>query len=129
MKLLVDTQALLWFDEANAQLSSFAKSLIEDPANELWLSAASYWEVAIKLGTHKLTLKSPFDEFMTRVISENGLKILPIKISHCAELIYLPYHHRDPFDRVMIAQAIVEKIAVVSADAQFDEYPITRLWN
>lgn len=129
MNLLVDTQALLWFDEANAQLSSFAKSLIEDPANELWLSAASYWEVAIKLGTHKLTLKSPFDEFMTRVISENGLKILPIKISHCAELIYLPYHHRDPFDRVMIAQAIVEKIAVVSADAQFDEYPITRLWN
>jgi PIN domain nuclease of toxin-antitoxin system len=127
MNLLVDTQALLWFDEANAQLSSFAKSLIEDPANELWLSAASYWKVALKLGTHKLTLKSPFDEFMTRVISENGLKILPIKISHCAELIYLPHHHRDPFDRVMIAQAIVEKIAVVSADAQFDEYPMTRL--
>ena len=129
MNLLVDTQALLWFDEANAQLSSFAKSLIEDPANELWLSAASYWEVAIKLGTHKLTLKSPFNDFMTRVISDNGLKILPIKISHCAELISLPHHHRDPFDRVMIAQAIVEKIAVVSADAQFDEYPITRLWN
>ena len=129
MKLLVDTQTLLWFDEENSRLSARAKSLLADPANDLWLSAASYWEVAIKLSNRKLTLSSPFDKFMARVIADNDLSILPIELAHCAELISRPFHHRDPFDRVIIAQAIVEELAIVSSDELFDDYPITRLWN
>jgi len=129
MRLLLDTQALLWFDEGSSRLSHRAKALLEDPMNDLLLSAASYWEIAIKVSTKKLVLATPFHEFITRVIADNSLTILPIEVVHCAELISLPFHHRDPFDRVMIAQSIIERVPVVTSDDQFEKYPVTRLWD
>ena len=129
MRLLVDTQSLIWFDQNDPRLSIRAKSLLESPDNELWLSPASYWEIAIKVSLGKLTLTTSFDEFLTRIIAQNRLVVLPILVEHCATLIGLAHHHRDPFDRMLIAQAITEKVAVVSSDEQFDVYPVTRLWN
>jgi len=129
VKLLLDTQSLIWFDQDDPRLSSRAKSLLEAPDNELWLSPVTYWEIAIKASLGKLTLTTPFDEFLTRIVVENRLVVLPILVEHCAALIGLAHHHRDPFDRLLIAQAITEKVAVVSSDEQFDAYPVIRLWN
>ena len=129
MKLLLDTQSLIWFDQDDPRLPARAKALLESSENELWLSPASYWEIAIKVSIGKLTLASPFDEFMTRIIAQNGLVVLPILVKHCWLLVGLEYHHRDPFDRLLIAQAMSECVPVVSSDEQFDAYPVTRLWS
>lgn len=128
MRLLLDTHTLLWFGLDDRRLSVTARGLIEDPANEIAISPASYWEIAIKIGLRKYSLAEPFQSFFEQVIAEYGLQILPIEIRHTAVLTTLPSHHRDPFDRLLIAQAIVEGIPVVSDDLQFDAYPITRLW-
>lgn len=129
MKLLLDTQSLIWFDQDDSRLAARAKSLLESSENELWLSPATYWEIAIKVSIGKLTLAAPFDEFMSRIVSQNGLLVLPVLVKHCSALIELEYHHRDPFDRLLIAQAMTEGIPVVSSDEQFDAYPVTRLWS
>lgn len=128
MRLLLDTHALLWFVLGDTQLSKTALALILDPANEKLVSPASYWEIAIKLSIGKYALHEPYEDFMRRGIAGNGFGILPVEPGHTAALIALPFHHRDPFDRLLIAQAMVEKLSVVSADAIFDAYPITRLW-
>ena len=128
MRLLLDKHTLLWFGLDDRRLSVTARGLIEDPANEIAISPASYWEIAIKIGLRKYSLAEPFQSFFEQVIAEYGLQILPIEIRHTAVLTTLPSHHRDPFDRLLIAQAIVEGIPVVSDDLQFDAYPITRLW-
>ena len=129
MKLLLDTQSLIWFDQNDPRLTARAKALLESSENELWLSPASYWEIAIKVSIGKLTLAAPFEDFMSRIVAQNGLIILPILVKHCSVLVGLEYHHRDPFDRLLIAQAMSEDIPVVSSDEQFDAYPVTRLWN
>ena len=128
MRLLLDTHAFLWFVLGNVQCSSTARSLIEDENNEKWLSPASHWELAIKIGIGKYTLPDPFEVFIERAIDANGFLILPIEPSHTSVLTALPLHHRDPFDRLIIAQAMVEQMDIVGADTQFDAYPITRLW-
>jgi len=92
------------------------------------LSAATYWEIAIKVKIKKLTLTVPFAKFINDAIAAYSLVLLPINIPHAEVLTTLPLHHRDPFDRMLIAQAMVEKIAILSADAAFDAYPITRIW-
>jgi PIN domain nuclease of toxin-antitoxin system len=92
------------------------------------VSPASYWEIAIKISIEKYTLSHPYEEFMQRGIIDNGFVILPIEPKHTAVLTTLPFHHRDPFDRLIIAQAIVEEAAILSNDTMFDVYPITRLW-
>ena len=131
MKLLLDTHTVLWFYLADPQLSPKASGAIIDPANEKWVSPASYWEVAIKISTGKYAIAQPFEDCWRNAIDMNAFQILPILIKHAAAVATLPYppnHHRDPFDRLIIAQALVEGMSVVSADPQLDAYGVTRVW-
>jgi len=128
MKLLLDTHALLWVVWDHANLIENARNLMNDPDNELLLSTGTIWEIAIKVGLNKLTLAEPYEDFMNRAIADNDLTVLETSVRHAAVLTTLPFHHRDPFDRMIIAQAIAEGIAIVSSDAAFDAYPVTRLW-
>jgi PIN domain nuclease of toxin-antitoxin system len=128
MRLLLDTHAFLWFIMGSANLSVNARALIENPANERHLSVASLWEVAIKATLGKLTLSAPFDELIPAQLKLNGIDLLNIKVDHLSALTTLPFHHRDPFDRLIIAQAMVEKLPVISIDAAFDTYGVTRDW-
>ena len=128
MKLLLDTHAFLWFVLGDAQLSETAKSSILDAANTKLVSPASYWEIAIKISLKKYTLHEPYEAFMQRGIFGNGFEILPIEPKHTVVLTTLPFHHRDPFDRLMIAQAMVEQMSIVSVDPALDAYPVHRLW-
>jgi PIN domain nuclease of toxin-antitoxin system len=128
MKVLLDTHAFLWFIMGSASLSVNARALIEDAGNERLLSVASLWEIAIKTSLGKLTLSAPFDELIPAQLKLNGIDLLNIKVDHLSTLTTLPFHHRDPFDRLIIAQAIVEKLPVVSLDGAFDTYGVTRHW-
>ena len=128
MKLLLDTHALLWFYLDDTQLSSTARSLILDVANVKCVSPASYWEIAIKISTKQYTLTKPYEDFMREAIDLNGFQHLPIEPKHTALLTNMPFHHRDPFDRLIVAQAMVEGMAVVSSDVQLDAYGVMRLW-
>jgi len=128
MKLLLDTHAFLWFIMGNPNLSANARALIEDLANEKFLSVASVWEIAIKVSIGKLALSAQFNTLIPQQLSVNGFELLNLEVRHAAALINLPFHHRDPFDRLLIAQAIVEQMQIVSTDSTFDAYPIQRLW-
>ena len=128
MKLLLDTHTLLWFIAGSPNLSATARNLIEDAANEKYVSIASLWETAIKISTGKMTLSAPFDILFPHQLQINGFELLPIKINHTSAIINLPFHHRDPFDRILIAQAIEENMNLVSIDAVFDDYSVTRPW-
>src|SRR5947207_2131604 len=128
MRLLLDTHTFLWFIMGSANLSVNARDLIENPVNERLLSVASLWEIAIKTGLKKLTLSAPFDELIPAQLKLNGIDMLDIKVDHLSSLVTLPFHHRDPFDRLIAAQAIVEKVAVISLDGAFDAYGVTRRW-
>src|SRR5262249_47752832 len=128
VRLLLDTHAFLWFITGDAQLSAVAHGLISDPLNDVLISPASYWEVAIKVSMQKYPLTVPFETFIDEGIAGNGFEILPMEVRHAAALAALPFHHKDPFDRMIVAQALVEGIPLVSADALLDAYPIRRLW-
>lgn len=128
MKLLLDTHALLWFLLNDARLSSRARSIMVDPGNDLLVSPASFWEIAIKISLGKYTLGEEFATFMERQIVENDLTVLPITVRHASIVATLPFHHRDPFDRLLIAQAMMEQIPVLSVDTGFDAYPVIRIW-
>ncbi len=128
MKLLLDRHTLLWFALGDAQLSATARCLIEDSANTKFVSPAVYWEIAIKISIGKYDLHEPYEDFFDRAIRQNGFLTLPIEPHHTSNLTTLPYHHRDPFDRLMVAQAMAEGLTLVSIDAVLDAYPITRLW-
>ncbi len=127
--ILLDSHAFLWFVWDDPLLSSAAKQRIEDPANHKWVSVASCWEIAIKAGLGKLRLGEPATTFLPRELSTNHFSPLRIELAHVTLVETLPPHHKDPFDRLLIAQAIIEKRPLVSADAVFDEYGVTRLWN
>jgi PIN domain nuclease of toxin-antitoxin system len=109
MRLLLDTHAFLWFILDEPQLSSTARALIADPSNQIDVSPATYWEIAIKIRLEKYVLPDLFQEFMEREIAINRFNILSIEPRHVAPLTTLPSHHRDPFDRLLVAQAIVEQ--------------------
>ena len=128
MRVLLDTHALLWFLLDDPQLSLAARLLIEDRATEVEVSPASYWEIAIKIGKGKYDLPEPYEVFMGRELAENEFHILPVEIRHTALLTTLPSHHKDPFDRLLIAQSLVEGIPIVGVDVAFDSYGITRFW-
>ena len=128
MRLLLDTHSFLWFIAGHANLTASARSLIEDPANQSFLSVVSLWETAIKVSLGRLSLKSPFETLIPQQLQQNGFGLLPITIDHLTPLISLPFHHRDPFDRLLIVQATVEQMALVSRDRTFDAYGISRLW-
>jgi PIN domain nuclease of toxin-antitoxin system len=127
MRLLLDTHAFLWFIDDSPRLSTRAKTLLESDA-ELLLSAASLWEIAIKVSLGKLTLAQSFDTFLPEQLTKNAVEVLPISLAHLAAVAALPFRHRDPFDRLLIAQASVERAPVVSADAAFDAYAVQRIW-
>ena len=128
MKLLLDTHALLWFLGGSPRLSSTARAAIEDPVSVRLFSAASAWEIAIKVSLGKLELHAPFAELVPGQLRANGIDLLALEPEHFNELLRLPMHHRDPFDRLMVAQARVEGATLISADAAMDAYPIRRLW-
>lgn len=129
MTVLLDTHALLWFVLRDPKLSSTARELIGDPATKVLVSPASYWEIAIKIGQGRYSLGLPYDMFMDRAIGGNRFAVLPIEPRHTSILTTLPRHHGDPFDRLLIAQAIVERIPLLSVDERFDAYPIKRIWS
>jgi len=128
MRLLLDTHTFLWFVLNDPQLSRAADALITDPTNELLISPATCWEMAIKVGKKKLDLLAPYDDFMKRGIEGNDFKILPIETTHTSLLTTMPMHHNDPFDRLIISQALAERIPVVSVDSAFDVHGVTRIW-
>lgn len=128
MRLLLDTHALLWAMDDESKLSSSAADLLSEFDNSLVLSAASYWEIAVKLALGKYRLSKPFERYFREAIQILHLKILPIELSHAAIVAELPRHHGDPFDRLLVAQAKVEQIPIVSRDPALDAYGIERLW-
>jgi PIN domain nuclease of toxin-antitoxin system len=128
MNLLLDTHTLLWFFRDDPQLTIAAKALIEDPANRKLVSVASCWEIAVKAGIGKLTLAESSSSLLHREIARNHFELLPIYFEHATAVEQLPLHHRDPFDRLLIAQAMLENMPIVSIDKALDSYPIKRLW-
>ena len=128
MTLLLDTHTLLWFVEDAAALSGHAKAAIEDLDNTPAYSIASVWEMAIKVGLGKLVMSCPLYPEFARLLQERGFQQLAISYRHASEVARLPRHHRDPFDRLLIAQASVENLPIVSVDEAFDDYAVTRLW-
>jgi PIN domain nuclease of toxin-antitoxin system len=128
MRLLLDTHTFLWFVWASPQLASSVRSLIEDTANQKFVSVAGLWELAVKVSIGKLTLAKPLDEFLVEHLEGNAFEMLSIERSHVAYVSTLPFHHRDPFDRMLVAQSLIETIPLLSADPIFDSYGITRLW-
>jgi PIN domain nuclease of toxin-antitoxin system len=130
VRLLLDTHAVYWYIEDDPQLSVPARTLIQDASNEILISPASYWEMAIKISIRKWRLNRPYEEFIDIGLNQYGFQILPILPTHTARLIGLPFPpgHKDPFDRLLVAQALTERIPIVSADSPLDAYGVTRLW-
>jgi PIN domain nuclease of toxin-antitoxin system len=127
---LLDTHTLIWYSLDAPQLSATARALIKDPDNEIKISPASTWEIAIKVSIGKLALQRSYEDFLDLCLGPHGFRILPIEPAHTKQLAALPFPtgHKDPFDRLLIAQAIVEGIPIISADAAFDAYPVRRIW-
>jgi PIN domain nuclease of toxin-antitoxin system len=128
VRLLLDTHAFLWYALGDAKLSATARLHIDDPASEKFVSPAVFWEIAIKISVGKYVLHQPYEDFLTDNIDGNGFVILPVEWRHTARLTNMPFHHRDPFDRLQIAQALVEQMMIVSNETIFDSYGIQRLW-
>jgi PIN domain nuclease of toxin-antitoxin system len=128
MKFLLDTHVLIWLLEGNKSLSSVAKSTIEDEQNSLYLSIASLWEITIKLSLGKLDLQISIEDMVESFLIPGGIEILPIEIGHLSILRDLPLHHRDPFDRLIIAQAKANELTLISTDGVFDRYNFNLLW-
>jgi PIN domain nuclease of toxin-antitoxin system len=128
VKLLLDTHAFIWWDNDKSQLSQPALDACLDQSNTLFLSIASIWEMQIKIQTGKLSFTIPLEQRIIEQTRINGLKILPIRQKHIYTLAVLPDHHRDPFDRLLIAQSIYEKMTLISHDAQIKQYSLQLLW-
>jgi PIN domain nuclease of toxin-antitoxin system len=127
--VLLDTHSFLWFIGGSDKLSGHARSLIEDPANQRFLSVASLWEMAIKASMGRLRFRLPFSQLVEREVRGNAMEVLGIRPEHLDELAKLPFHHRDPFDRLIIAQSIAEDASIIGKDEAFDDYPVTLLWD
>ncbi len=128
MKLLLDTQCWLWWFAQPEKLNNNAIEKIAQETNEIWFSVASVWEIAIKVSIGKLPLPEPIDHYIPSRINTLGAKSLTITNSHALQVATLPLHHRDPFDRILIAQAQIENMTLVSADSQFNQYSLSLLW-
>jgi len=128
MRVLLDTDSMYWYIEGDPQLSATAETLIQDTANEVLISPASYWEIAIKVSLGKWKLNRTYEDFIDIGLNKYGFQVLPILPTHTARLIGLPFHHKDPFDRLLVTQALVEGIPIISNDTALDAYGITRLW-
>ena len=128
MKLLLDTQSWLWFVLGDVSLSTAARQVIEDPANQKHVSPASFWEIAIKISIGKYSVPVPLEAFLQNAIDGQGFAILAVMPAHAARVSALPFHHRDPFDRLLVAQSLAEEMALVSSDSALDQYGVRRIW-
>ncbi|MEW5770456.1 MAG: type II toxin-antitoxin system VapC family toxin [Pseudomonadota bacterium] len=128
MRLLLDTHVFLWWVVDAPELSAKARKAIADEGNACFLSLASCWEMAIKASLGKLRLAMPLDRFIPEQLAANGFSLLNIDFRHAARVEALPFHHRDPFDRLLVAQAQAEKLTLVSADAVLSDYGVKRIW-
>lgn len=128
MRALLDTNAFLWFISGSDKISSKAHDYIADFNNELVISSASLWEIAIKTSLGKLELLRPFEQLIPDQLDKNAIDILPIELNHISAIINLEFHHRDPFDRMIIAQSITENLPVITRDSMFSKYPVELIW-
>ncbi len=131
MNLLIDSHTLLWLMQSNSNLSATATELLADPANQLYLSMASIWEIGIKSGLGKLGLSVPYEMFLDTAIKGYGLIVLPITTEDCVRYKELPFpdsQHRDPFDRMIVVHAQRDGLSIVGVDESFDSYAVPRLW-
>jgi PIN domain nuclease of toxin-antitoxin system len=128
VKVLVDTSPLLWLFSGSEKLSKKAKELFEDNNSELYVSLASYWEICIKISIGKLILSKSGLDLIQKQILENQIRWLPISINHCSELLSLPFIHSDPFDRIIIAQAKVEEMSILTPDKSIKKYKLKSIW-
>ena len=130
MSWLLDTHALTWFAFNDPQLPAHARTIIEDPANEILVSPAAYWEIAIKVSLGKWTLQVPYPDLIDSLWTVYGFQVLHIQPAHTLRLLTLPHpaNHRDPFDRLLVSQALVENIPLISGDTKLDQYGVTRIW-
>ncbi|MFL5801028.1 MAG: type II toxin-antitoxin system VapC family toxin [Roseiflexaceae bacterium] len=128
MKVVLDTHTFIWWDSDPSQLSATALDLCTDPTNQLILSLASLWEMQIKYQIGKLSLRLPLAEIISHQQATNAVILLPITSEHIFALDSLPMAHKDPFDRLLVAQAISEGAPLISADSIFASYPVQVLW-
>ncbi len=128
MKLLLDTHSFLWINENSARLSQTVRDLCASGEHEFYLSIASPWEMQIKHQLGKLSLTMPVEELVAKNMHENNIQLLPIELAHINYLQQLPTHHKDPFDRIIIAQAIIEGLSVVTVDRAFADYAVPVIW-
>ena|SRR3989338_3443563 len=128
MKALLDTHAFLWWITDNPMLSSHVRKIISDGRNELFFSAASGWEIAIKAQLGRIKIPDKPEIFISEQMIANAIQSLPIQISHAFHVYNLPSHHRDPFDRMLIAQAQLEGLPILTNDPQISRYPVKVIW-
>jgi len=128
MNILLDSHTLIWFSQNSPQLSSSAIKILEDRNNLLFLSLVSVWEIQIKVQLGKLNLDISLSEIVKDQTKINDVQILPLKLSHIWTLDTLPYYHKDPFDRLLISQAITENLIILGVDSVFDSYPVEKIW-
>ncbi len=128
MKYLLDTHAFLWFVSDDNRLSSKAKSIIKNNKNEIYFSAVSAWELSIKSSLRRLTIKEELEPFIVKQLAENNFSTLSITIFHSIYTSKLPEIHKDPFDRMLIAQSNVEKISLISKDKDIKKYKVQIVW-
>jgi len=128
MAYLLDTHALLWFQEGNQALSKAALEILKDKEHECWVSYVSLFELSIKISLGKMRLPLPLPHFIQEKVIGGDFKLLQIEVFHLNRLVSLPWHHRDPFDRLLAAQAEVEHFTLISGDAIFSRYPVKVLW-
>jgi len=128
MKLLLDSHTFIWSYDEQHKLSQKSRRELSNPANDLFLSVVSIWEIQIKIQNNKFKFQDAFADVIAEQQQINGLQILPVQLSHALYLENLPFHHKDPFDRLLISQAIVENMILVTADANFAKYQVSLLW-
>jgi len=128
MRLLLDTHTFIWFVYNAQELPDKTRELLEDDSTELNLSLASVWEMAIKVSIGKLQLAEKVTDLVTNQMTKDEIELLSITLPHLDLIETLPFHHKDPFDRLLVAQSQVENIAIVSTDVAFDPYGVNRIW-
>jgi PIN domain nuclease of toxin-antitoxin system len=129
MRLLLDTHSLIWFFSGHPNLSATARQLMEDTTQQKLISLASVWEMGIKQSKGKLTLSLPLEDYIKEKIKLEDFELLPIQLNHLGVISTLPFHHNDPFDRLLIAQAMTENIPILSRDSAFNNYHLNRIWD
>lgn len=128
MDLLLDTHALIWFINGDNQLPNKSIEIIKNIEVRCFVSIASIWEIAIKISLRKLELNGGFDE-ISEIITRYDIELLPLTFDHIQKLLELDFHHRDPFDRIIIAQGLVEKMTIVTKDENFPKYGVQLIWD